>query len=170
MEKINDIVDDDPLMEILGRALKARPAKIESVRGFLKEFWSVGQEALLDFSLAEFKPFWGSILDTTRAAMRAERPAARKWRLRSRIAMRPQGEEEMQARIRLHAGCSLDLATSIRTPSGELLEEESHQARLVQVAIEFSTALRDCPDILLKAAPSEIQALEKAAKHFANIN
>jgi len=166
----NYIVDNDDMLDIPPHERKIPPSNVETVRGFLKEFRRVGQEALLDFSLREFKPFWESILDTTRAAMRTERAPERKWRLRSRIAMRPQGEEEMQARIRLHAACSLDLATSIRTPSGDLLDEDSHQARLVQVTVGFSTALRNCPDILLKADPSEIQALETAAKRFANIN
>ena len=166
----NYIVDNDDMLDIPPLERKIPPANLETVRGFLKEFRRVGQEALLDFSLREFKPFWESMLDTSRAAMRAERTPERKWRLRSRIALRPQGEEEMQARIRLHAANSLELATGIRTPSGEPLDEGSCQARLVQVAVEFATALHDCPDLLLKADPSEIQAIESAAKQFTNIN
>lgn len=157
----------EEIVEILTRRLKPR-AKVETVSEFLKEFGRIGQVARMEFSLAEFKPYLESMRDTARAAMRAERTPEPKWRLRSRI-VRPPGEDEMQARIRLHAANSLDLATSIRTPYGEPMEEDSFQARLVQVAVEFSTALRNCPDLLLKADPSEIQALESAAKQFANI-
>ena len=162
------MMGDEEIVEILTRRLKQPPAKVETVGEFLKEFRRIGRESHLDLSLVAFKPFWESMLVTARAAMRKERAPEPKWRLRSRI-VRPPGEEEMQARIRLHAANSLELATAIRTPSGEPPEEGSHQARLVQVAIEFSTALRACPDLLLKAEPSEIQALESAAKQFANI-
>ena len=168
MEQGDAMMDYEEMMQVIARRPKHPPVKVETVRDFLKEFQRIGAESLLDFPLAEFKPFWESMRDTARAAMRTDRVPEPKWRLRSRI-VRPPGEEEMQARIRLHAANSLDLATSIRTPSGEQLEEGSHQARLVQVAIEFSTALRACPDLLLKAAPSEIQALESAAKQFASI-
>ena len=168
MEQDEEMMGCEEIMEILARRLKHHPAKVETVREFLKEFGRIGQEARPEFSLAEFKPFMESMLVTARVAMRKERAPEPKWRLRSRV-VRPPGEEEMQARIRLHAANSLDLATSIRTPSGEQLEEGSHQARLVQVAIEFSTALRACPDLLLKADSSEVQALESAAKQFANI-
>ena len=169
MEKDEEMMGYEEIVEILTRRLKHPPVKVETARDFLKEFGRIGQVARLEFSLAEFKPFLESMRDTARAAMRADRAPKPKWRLRSRI-VRPPGEEEMQARIRLHAANSLDLATSIRTPSGEQLDEGSPQARLVQVAIEFSTALRACPDLLLKADPSEIHALESAAKQFANIN
>ena len=168
MEKDDEMMDYEELIGIPTRRLKPPSAKVETVREFLKEFGRIGQVARLEFSLAEFKPFLESMRDTARAAMRADRAPKPKWRLRSRI-VRPPGEEEMQARIRLHAANSLDLATAIRTPSGEPLEESSYQARLVQVAIEFSTALRNCPDLLLKADPSEIEALESASKQFANI-
>jgi|GEM_PF-5530337 len=167
MEKDEEIMDHEEIMEMLARRQKRPPATVETVREFLKEFRRIGQEALLDFSLEEFKPFWESMRDTARAAMRKDRTPEPKWRLRSRI-VRPPGEEEMQARIRLHAANSLDLAAAIRTASGEPLEEGSHQARLVRVAVEFSTALRNCPDLLLKADRSEIQALENAAKQFAD--
>ena len=168
MEKDEEMMGYEEIVEILTRRLKHPPVKVETARDFLKEFGRIGQVARLEFSLAEFKPFLESMRDTARAAMRADRAPEHKWRLRFRV-VRPPGEEEMQARIRLHAVKSLELATSIRTPSGEQLEEGSPQARLVQVAIEFSTALRACPDLLLKADPSEIQALESAAKQFANI-
>ena len=168
MEKDEEMMGYEEIVEILTRRLKHPPVKVETARDFLKEFGRIGQVARLEFSLAEFKPFLESMRDTARAAMRADRAPKPKWRLRSRI-VRPPGEEEMQARIRLHAANSLDLATSIRTPSGEQLDEGSPQARLVQVAIEFSTALRACPDLLLKADSSEVQALESAAKQFANI-
>ncbi|MEI8310964.1 MAG: hypothetical protein WCH98_09430 [Verrucomicrobiota bacterium] len=169
MEKDEEMMDYEELIGILIRRPKHPPAKVETVREFLKEFGRIGQVARLEFSLAEFKPFLESMRDTARAAMRTERAPKPKWRLRSRI-VRPPGEEEMQARIRLHAANSLDLVTSIRTPSGEPLDEGSPQARLAQVAVEFSTALRACPDLLLKADPSEIHALESAAKQFANID
>ena len=169
METDEEMMGYEELIEILTRRPKHPPAKVETVREFLKEFGRIGQLARLEFSLAEFKPFLESMRDTARAAMRAERTPEPKWRLRSRV-VRPPSEEEMQARIRLHAANSLDLVTSIRKPSGEPLDEGSHQARLVQVAVEFSTALRNCPDLLLKADPSEIQALESAAKQFANID
>ena len=169
MEKDEEMMGYEEIVEILTRRLKHPPVKVETARDFLKEFGRIGQVARLEFSLAEFKPFLESMRDTARAAMRADRAPEHKWRLRFRV-VRPPGEEEMQARIRLHAANSLDLATAIRTPSGEPLEEGSYQARLVQVAIEFSTALRNCPDLLLKADPSEIEALESASKQFANIN
>ena len=169
MEQDEEMMGCEEIMEILTRRLKHHPAKVETVREFLKEFGRIGHEARPDFSLAEFKPFMESMLVTARAAMRKERAPKPKWRLRSRV-VRPPGEEEMQARIRLNAANSLDLAAAIRKPSGEPLEEGSHEARLVQVAVEFSTALRNCPDLLLKADPSEIQALESAAKQFANID
>jgi hypothetical protein len=169
MEKDEEMRDCDQVVEFLARRLKNHPAKVETVRGFLKEFRRIGQDALLDISIAEFRPFWQSMHDTARAAMRTERAPERKWRLRSRV-VRPRSEEEMQLRIRLHADRSHAFATSIRTPSGELLGEDSHQAHLVKVAVEFSTALRNCPDLLLKADPSEIQALESVSKQFANIN
>ena len=169
MEKDEEMIDYEELIGVLTRRLKHPPAKVETVRQFLKEFGHIGQVARQEFSLAEFKPFLESMRDTARAAMRAERTPEPKWRLRSRV-VRPPSEEEMQARIRLHAANSLDLVTSIRKPSGEPLDEGSHQARLVQVAVEFSTALRNCPDLLLKADPSEIHALEAAAKQFANID
>ena len=168
MEKDDEMMDYEELIGLPTRRLKPPSAKVETVREFLKEFGRIGQVARLEFSLAEFKPFLESMRDTARAAMRADRAPEHKWRLRFRV-VRPPGEEEMQARIRLHAANSLDLATAIRTPSGEPLEEGSCQARLVQVAIEFSTALRNCPDLLLKADRSEIQALESASKQFANI-
>ena len=168
MDKDEELMGYEEILEILTRRLKHPPARVETVGEFLKEFGRIGQKARLNFSLSEFKPFWESMLVTARAAIRKERAPKPKWRLRSRI-VRPPGEEEMQARIRLHAANSLDLATAIRTPSGEPPEEGSHQARLVQVAVEFSTALRNCPDLLLKADPLEIQALESAAKQFANI-
>ena len=63
-------------MEILTRRLKHHPAKVETVREFLKEFGRIGQEARPEFSLAEFKPFLESMRDTARAAMRAERAQA----------------------------------------------------------------------------------------------
>jgi len=168
MEQDEEMMGCEELIGVLTRRLKHPPAKVETVREFLKEFGRIGHEARPEFSLAEFKPFMESMLVTARAAMRAERAPEPKWRLRSRV-VRPPGEEEMQARIRLHAVNSLDLAAAIRKPSGEPLEEGSHEARLVQVAVEFSTALRACPDLLLKADPSEVQALESAAKQFANI-
>ena len=169
MEQDDEMMGYDEIMEVVARRPKYPSVKVETVRQFLKEFGHIGQVARQEFSLAEFKPFLESMRDTARAAMRADRAPEHKWRLRFRV-VRPPGEEEMQARIRLHAANSLDLATAIRTPSGEPLEEGSYQARLVQVAIEFSTALRNCPDLLLKADPSEIEALESAAKQFANIN
>ena len=169
MEQDDEIMNYEEIMDVFVLRPKLTPAKVETVREFLKEFRRIGRESLLDFSLAEFKPFWRSMLVIARAAMRTERAPQSKWRLRSRT-VRPPCEEEMQARIRLHAANSLDLATSIRTPSGEQLDEGSPQARLVRVAVEFSTALRACPDLLLKADPSEIHALESAAKQFANIN
>ncbi|MEI8309415.1 MAG: hypothetical protein WCH98_01530 [Verrucomicrobiota bacterium] len=168
MEQDDEMIDYEAIMNIIAGRPKHPPVKVETVGEFLKEFRRIGRESLLDFSLAEFKPFWESMLVTARAAMRTDRAPEPKWRLRSRV-VRPPGEEEIQARIRLHAANSLDLATAIRTPSGEPLEEGSYQARLVRVAVVFSKALRNCPDLLLKADPSEIQALESAAKQFANI-
>ncbi len=169
MEKDEEMMDCDEVMEILARRLKNRPAKVETVGGFLKEFRRIGRESLLEFSLAEFKPFWEAMLVTAIAAQRKERVREIKWRLRSRV-VRPPGEEEMQARIRLHAARALDLAESIRTPSGEPLDERSHEAQLMKVAVEFATALRNCPDLLLKANPADIQALESTAKHLTNNN
>ena len=91
MEKDEEIMDHEEIMEMLARRQKRPPATVETVREFLKEFRRIGQEALLDFSLEEFKPFWESMRDTARAAMRKDRTPEPKWRLRSRI-VRPPGE------------------------------------------------------------------------------
>jgi hypothetical protein len=167
MQNYDDTIQPTP--DICIHERKTPPSKLSTVGGFLAELQRIAREAHLDLSLQEFQPFWEMLLAATHVAMRKPPAMERKWRLRSRPA-RPPGDAEIHARMRLHANRLVNLAFAIRHPSDDLLNDRSHQAQLLRAVIRFSKALQNCPDILIKAGPSEFQALETAAKRFTNTN
>ena len=79
MDQDDEMIDYDEIMEVIARIPKHPPVKVETVKGFLKEIRRISAESLLDFPLAEFKPFWESMLLTARAAMCTDRAPEPKW-------------------------------------------------------------------------------------------
>ena len=166
-------MEDDEMMVERIRSIRKRLrtplSQMTKVQEFLSEFQRIGREAGFVEPLAEFKPFWESMLNMVRASLQTEIVVEGRWTLRSRRA-RPVSAEEIEARVRLQCSKSLRLATAVRDAYGKLLEEGSPEDRLVQVAIAFCTKLEGSPSVLTGAEISEIKALETAAEGFIQTN